>query len=600
MTARRGIRPLPPRVVDRIAAGEVVERPASVVKELVENSLDAGAATVTVEIEEGGRALIRIIDDGGGIDAADLPLAFQQHATSKIADDAELEAVATMGFRGEALASIGSVARCRLTSRVGDEPAFTIDCDGGDVSPVRPAAGNMGTSVEVRELFFNVPARRKFLKAAAAEAGQVTDIVTRLALARPDVTFRYVRDGKSIAEFPASDDLFDRLPLGWPGEYRERLVRLDARDGDHRLHGVLGLPEYAATTGRYFHLYVNGRAVKDRSLQHAVREAYRGLTEPGRTPAAVVLLDVPPDRVDVNVHPAKTEVRFREAGRIWGLVNAACREALLGHDLVPKARPTADPPTVDTPREDVRSALADFFKTSLDQNQQRIEDVSPPAADQAASLRRAFGGTDEDEPAPPPINANVRALQLHNSYLVVESDDGLEIIDQHALHERVLFEELLARVRRGPLEAQRLLMPAVADVPEEHVASLEALAPLLARLGIEADAFGPAAVAVHAFPSLLLDRGRVTDPAAFVAEVLEKAANSPASPEDESLVHETLDLMACKAAVKAGDTLRPAEIDALVARRHLTARASNCPHGRPTTLRLSLGDLEKQFKRTGF
>ncbi len=359
---------MPADVVDRIAAGEVVARPASVVKELVENALDGGATRLTVDIEDGGKGLIRVVDDGVGIPADELPLAFQQHATSKVRDDRELEGVATLGFRGEALASIGSVSRCRILSRpVGDE-ASEITCDGGQLGVVRPAAGNAGTTVEARELFFNTPARRKFLKAAAAESGQVTDVVTRLMLPRADVSLRYTRDGKTVAEWPATDDPWARLSLGWPAEYRERLLRVDATDGDWHLWGIVGLPEYAATSARYHHLYVNGRAISDRSVQHAVREAFRGLTEPGRHPPAVLLLDVPPGAVDVNVHPTKNEVRFREPGRVWSLVNATLRETLLGDDLIPKAKPTPVEPL--PPRADVRETLADFFKASL-QSEQR-------------------------------------------------------------------------------------------------------------------------------------------------------------------------------------------------------------------------------------
>ena len=586
---RRPIQPLPASVVDRIAAGEVVERPASVVKELVENALDAGASRVTVEIEEGGRALIRVIDDGGGIPAEELPLAFAQHATSKVRDDRELESVDTMGFRGEALASIGSVSRARIVSRHGDEPAHELNNDGGDIGPVRPAAGNAGTTVEIRDLFFNVPARRKFLKAAGAESGQVTEVVTRLALARPDVSFTYKRDGKTVAEWPAVEAV-ERLLVGWPGEYRERAIRVDVDEHGWRLRGIIGLPEHAATHARHQHFYVNRRAIRDRSLQHALREAYRGLTEPGRQPAAVLLLDVPVGGVDVNVHPTKSEVRFRESGRAWGLVHSAVREALLAADLAPVAtlRPSEPPPTLP-PREDVRATLADFFKDKLAtaSEQPSLPVAPPPSPPPVAPSPR--------EDAPP-----ARAIQVHNSYLVVQSDDGMEIIDQHALHERVLFEELLARVRRGTLESQRLLLPATAEVTEEQAAALEALKPVLEQLGVEAEAMGPEAVAVHAFPSFLTGRG-IHDPAAFVAGVLERAAGGElAGDRDEALLHDVLDLMACKAAVKAGDPLTGDEIDALVARRGLTPRASNCPHGRPTTLRLTLGDLERQFKRTGF
>ncbi len=338
------------------------------VKELVENALDAGATRVTIEIRDGGKELIRVVDDGVGIPPEELPLAFSQHATSKVRDDAELEQVATLGFRGEALASIGSVARCRIVSRTADGDAFSIACDGGDLGPATPAAGNAGTTVEAADLFFNTPARRKFLKAASAESGQVTEVVHRLALPRPEVGFRYLRDGKVVFDWPAVEEAGERLPAAWPGDLRHNFLSLDIRDGERRLWGILARPEHAATSSRYHHFFVNGRSVQDRSVQHAVREAFRGLTEPGRQPAVVLMLEVPPAEVDVNVHPAKSEVRFREPSRVWSMVNAGVREALLGQSLTPTARPTAvaEEPT---PRADVRETLADYFKSSLAQEQ---------------------------------------------------------------------------------------------------------------------------------------------------------------------------------------------------------------------------------------
>ena len=578
---RRPIAPLPAAVVDRIAAGEVVERPASVVKELVENALDAGATRIAVDVEDGGRSLVRVTDDGGGIPADELPLAFAQHATSKVRDDAELEAVATMGFRGEALASIGAVSRARIISRHGDAGAFELSDDGGRVGHVRPAAGNAGTSVEVRDLFFNTPARRKFLRAASAESGQVTEVLTKLALANPAVAFRYARDGRTAADWPAAE-AFERMRIAWPGEYGGRAIELDERDGDWGVRGLLAPPQFAATTARHQHLFVNNRPVRDRSLQHALREAYRGLTEPGRQPAAVLLLDLPPGAVDVNAHPAKAEVRFRDAGRAWHLVQASCREALLARDLAPSARPRVEPPA---PRQDVRETLGAFFKANLQQTQRLL-------SDEPLAPVEARGTSDREEVVIP-----ARAIQLHNSYLAVETDDGMEIIDQHALHERVMFEELLNRVRRGPLESQRLLVPATAEVAEADLAKLDELAGVLARVGVEADAMGPDVLAVHAFPTLLAERN-VHDPAAFVADVL--ARHDGHGTGDESILHGVLDTMACKAAVKAGDPLSADEVAALAAKRHLIARGSNCPHGRPTTLKLSLADLERQFKRTGF
>ena len=607
-TDRKPIRQLPPALVNRIAAGEVVERPAAVVKELVENALDAGATQILIEIESGGCRLVRVVDDGRGVPAAELPLAFAAHATSKIASDADLFAVRTMGFRGEALASIGSVSRCRILSRpAGSEAgagAGEIHNRGGEITGPQPAAGNAGTTVEVHDLFFNVPARRRFLKAIATESANVTEAVYKLALPHPAVGFKLVRDGRTAMDLPAGDEV-TRWLAGWPTEYHDRRLPLIARDGESRLRGILGLPELAATTGRYQFVFVNGRAVRDKTIQHAIREGFRGLTEPGRHPAAVLLLEVPPAEVDVNVHPTKSEVRFRDAQRVHGLVLSAIREVMLGNDLTPKAAPR---PAGQNP-EEMRSRLAAFFK-SVEPTQGHLSEVQDvprlaaplagrvdgePGAPQAGRLNREVSESGEaDHPAAP--RPQIGAIQLHNSYLVAESEEGLEIIDQHALHERILYEDLLARVSRGPLESQRMLIPHSFTATAGQVALVGQIGPLLEKLGIEAEAFGPAAVAVRAFPSFL----HRVEPAEFVKELLEKGEQDSLDLHGEELLHDVLDLMACKAAVKAGDRLTPAEIEALLARRHGVSRSSNCPHGRPTTLKLSIKDLEKQFKRTGF
>jgi DNA mismatch repair protein MutL len=643
----RRIQQLSPSLINRIAAGEVIERPAAVVKELVENALDAGASSIVVEAEDGGRAAIRVIDDGAGIPPQDLLLAFAAHATSKLSSDEDLFRIDTLGFRGEALASIGSVSHARILSRTREsEAAYELQNRGGDLGDVQAAAGNLGTVVEVRNLFFNTPARRKFIKGTATEFGHISETVLRLALPHPQVAFRLVHNGRLALDLPAGEAQA-RLLAAWPKEFHEQRLSLDAGDVEVRLRGLVGLPELSRPTARYQYFYLNGRHIRDRFIQHALREAYRGLTEPGRQPAAVLMLEMPPGDVDVNVHPTKAEVRFRDGGRIHGLVMSAVRERLLGSDLTPPAAPK---PAVDeAPQQELRQKLAAFFKQQLPA--EAIAGLAPPAEprlpldDPARSAvqpppvispeqpvqrfaagpsnefslpsRRSVPSQDEPDhgpvssleapaaPAPSaarsPANSNPAvpappAIQLHNSYLVAQSDDGLVIIDQHALHERIMYEELLARVSRGPLESQRLLIPQVLEASANQIAMLEQVQTLLARLGIEVCAFGPGTVAVHAFPSFL---GRL-DPLDFVRELLERGEQELLDMHEEEMLHEVLDMMACKAAVKAGDPLSTAEIEALLARREGVERTSNCPHGRPTTLRLSLRDLEKQFKRTGF
>ena len=602
--------------MNRIAAGEVIERPAAVVKELVENSIDAGATEITVEVEDGGRALIRVVDNGGGIPSEDLPLAFASHATSKLSSDDDLFRISTMGFRGEALASIGSVSHARIVSRVaGAEAAAEVFNRGGSMSDIQAAAGNIGTTIEVRNLFFNTPARRKFIKGTSTEFGHISEALLRAALPYPLVSFKLLHNGRVSLDLPAGNEE-DRLLAAWPDEFREQRLNVDARDAELRLRGIIGMPELARPTARYQYLYLNGRAIRDRFVQHAVREAYRGLTEPGRHPAAILLLRIPAGDVDVNVHPTKAEVRFRDGGRIHGLVLSAIREVLLGNDLTPSAVPMSS--VDDPPRQDLREKLAEFFK-QIPGAMSAAPPTAPafaspgialatdptheaPVAPTNGSAACGFAGEgthsvgNPTPGAPPPSAKPQAAIQLHNSYLVAQSDEGMVIIDQHALHERIMYEELLARLQHGPLESQRLLIPIPVAVSSAQSALLDQIQPLLNRIGIEVAPFGPGSVAVQSFPSFL----EKLDPAAFVSELLERGEQELLDLHDEELLHEVLDMMACKAAVKAGDPLTQPEIEALLARRELVERSSNCPHGRPTTLRLSLKDLEKQFKRTGF
>ena len=600
--------------MNRIAAGEVIERPAAVVKELVENAIDAGAQQIVVEVEDGGRALIRVTDDGTGIAPDDLSLAFASHATSKLTDDEDLFHIGTMGFRGEALASIGAVSHAKILSRIAaNDAAYEIQNRGGEMGGVQAAAGSVGTTVEVRNLFYNTPARRKFIKGSATEFGHISEMLLRLALPHGAISFKLLHNARITLDLPAANEA-ERLPSAWPHEFRERRLPLLSRDAEMRLRGIIGLPELARPTAKYQYLYLNGRMIRDRFIQHALREAYRGLTEPGRYPAAVLLVEIPTGDVDVNVHPTKAEVRFRDSGRVHGLVLSSVREVLLGNDLAPAAVPMQSDD--DAPRLDVREKIAAFFRhlpSDLGQVGQPALNPGPttagfahsaPAPAVPASQDRAHVASigaqlpESFAPAGAPVDSARRqpAIQLHNSYLVAQSDDGLVIIDQHALHERIMYEDLLSRLQRGPLESQRLLIPHPVNVSSAQAALLEQIQSLLGRLGIEVTSFGPGVVAVQSFPSFL----EKLEPGTFVRELLERGEQELLDLHDEELLHEVLDMMACKAAVKAGDPLSAEEIESLLSRRELVERSSNCPHGRPTTLRLTLRDLEKQFKRTGF
>ena len=608
---RRPIQQLSTALINRIAAGEVIERPASVVKELVENAIDAGATQIIVEVEDGGRELIRVIDDGGGIPPSELPLAFAEHATNKLSCDDDLFRIGTMGFRGEALASIGSVSHSRLQSRTIEmDSAYEILNRGGEITTPQAAAGNLGTMIEIRNLFYNTPARRKFMKGAPTEFGHINEMVLRLALPHAHIGFKVSHNGRTALDLPVTTP-DPRLLEAWPKEFREHRLAVGARDAEIQITGIVGLPEFARPTGRYQYFYLNGRHIKDKFIQHAAREAYRGLTEPGRYPACVLMLAMPPQDVDVNVHPTKIEVRFRDSGRIHGLVMSAIREKLLSNDLTPAAIPMrGDMPDPSQPanREDMRATLAAFFKegstegaTANPSYQPTFQLNSSPAMTQRIDFSAhpsipTSHANGDGTPAPAGFSTKHAAIQLHNSYLVAQTDEGMVIIDQHALHERVMYEELRTRLLRGPLESQRMLIPQTLSASLRQIAMLEQIQPLLQRLGIEVSLFGPGTLAVHAFPTFLFK----LDPATFVRELLERGEQELLDLHEEEILHELLDMMACKAAVKAGDPLTAAEIEALLSRRELIDRSSNCPHGRPTTLRLTLNDLEKQFKRTGF
>jgi DNA mismatch repair protein MutL len=647
---RRPIRKLPALLVNQIAAGEVVERPASVVKELVDNALDAGATRISVELEAGGVELVRITDDGCGIPEGELSLALAAHATSKITAAQDLDRIGTMGFRGEALASIASVARVSIRSRTREQAgACEIRAEGDVVSEPAPVAGPVGTCVSVRNLFFNTPARRKFLRTPATEQGHCTDIVEQLAVAHPAVGFELLLDGRKVLELSSGHGPRERSVAVLGKELEGELLEVGADEFDDArgvaLWGLVGRPSIARATAKAQLVFVNGRPVRDKTIQHAIKEAYRGLIEPGRWPTAVVMIEMDPGAVDVNVHPQKQEVRFRDQSLVHTVVLRAVREALRRADLTPAVEGAGGggargagwaasdhdgtssllgPGRVDSP-EKAAAALADFFKrfdarasgaagaaaapVTYEALRAAVGDVKPPAVESgdatsgpapAAPAAQASAPPSDVGAAPAPgpaLGAPAKpVLQVHNSYVVTQDEQGLVIIDQHALHERVMFEYLAGRVMGGSLESQRLLTPAVVEVGARVVGRLEELRPLLAKIGVEAEPLGPATVGVHAFPSFLFDRG--VEPVEFVKQLLERADAEGFTPGTEAALHEVLDMMACKAAVKAGDRMTEPELLALLKLRETVERSSNCPHGRPTSIRMSLRELEKRFGRT--
>ncbi|MFK8253734.1 DNA mismatch repair endonuclease MutL [Ancylobacter terrae] len=605
------LRLLPSTLVDRIAAGEVVERPAAALKELVENALDAGATRIEVVIDGGGRRLLRVTDDGHGMDADDLALAVERHATSKL-DGEDLLSIATLGFRGEALPSIGSVARLAITSRPQGAPhAHEIRVEGGVKAPVRPAALGFGTRVEVRDLFFATPARLKFLKSERAETAAAVDVVRRLALARPDVAFTLVADERAPVTWPAcgTDAAARRARIAAVLGADVAANALDVegwREGSS-LAGIAGLPTFSRANSLAQYLFVNGRPVRDKVLVGAVRAAYADLLPPDRHPVTALFLALDPREVDVNVHPAKTEVRFRDAGLVRALIvrtlgdamaravprtatSSADRFAALARpaEAVPRAggydwsRSFAAPAGWASPAPAAMPGFAEPAQAAFD-----VGDLAlAPAADSRA---------DSAPPAPEAMDRPLGAAraQLHQNYIVAQSRDGMVIVDQHAAHERIVYERLKAAMERDGLARQMLLVPLVVDLDPADAARLGDRADALERLGLVIEPFGPGALLVRETPALLGD----ADIGALVRDLAEHAAEwDDALPLERRLLHVAA-TMACHGSVRSGRRLKPEEMNALLREMEETPNAAQCNHGRPTFITLSLADIEKLFAR---
>ncbi|MBR0652466.1 DNA mismatch repair endonuclease MutL [Roseomonas terrae] len=584
------IRRLSETTANRIAAGEVVERPAAAVKEIVENALDAGATRISVVLEGGGMDRILVEDDGIGMGAEDLALAIERHATSKLPEEATLFRIATLGFRGEALPSIGAVARLSITSRPAGAAAHRIAVEGGQVGAVAPASGAPGTRVEVRDLFFATPARRKFLRHPRTEAEHAVEAVRRLALAWPAVTFRVESDGREALSLAASD---------WEGRIRQVLgpgfavaaVPVEAVGVTLDLRGLAALPSFTRPTTMGQHLVVNRRPVRDPLLRVALRVAYRDLIAQGRHPAAALFLDVPPESVDVNVHPMKTELRFREGDQVRGAVISALRRALAVGAGTAVAMPSltivAPPPPGPEPLP--ATGFAEAFAP-----------LTPPPP--MPAVQRALGLAPAPQPLPavqreraPEAHPLGRAVaQILETYVIAEAPDGaLVLVDQHAAHERLTHEALNAQLVDGGVRAQPLLLPAVVDLPADDADRLIAHADTLARLGLEIEGFGGSAVLVRAVPALLGN----PEPAPLLRDLAEELAELGEAASLQRRLDAAVARLACHGSVRAGRRLNAAEMDALLRQMEATPRAATCSHGRPTVLRLDAAALERMFGR---
>jgi DNA mismatch repair protein MutL len=583
---RMPIRQLPEAVVNRIAAGEVVERPASVVKELLENALDAGAKHIEVVLSGGGISLVRVTDDGGGIGEAELSLAVERHATSKLPDD-DLHSVSTLGFRGEALPSIGAVAKLSIVTRArGADHASEIRVEGGRKSPVRPAALSAGTRVEVRELFYATPARRKFLKSERAESAAAIEAVRRLALARPDVAFTLASEDRPPVTYAAQRDGAEgrllRMADVLGAELRDNAVPVaGAREGVS-VAGLAGLPTFSRANSLAQYLFVNGRPVRDKVLLGAVRAAYADLLHGGRYPVVALFIALDPHEVDVNVHPAKTEVRFRDPGLVRGLVVRALKEALA--EGARRSSSTGATRFASFARRNGGGWRGTAAGSFTEESQAAFEEITVPSADARASAA-------VPEASDRPLGA-ARA-QVHETYIVAQTQDGLVLVDQHAAHERLVYEGLKAALERDGVARQALLVPAVVELDPADAAALVERAQELSKLGLAIEPFGPGAVLVRETPALLGE----TDAAALIRDLAEHMAEWDGALPLERRLLAVASSMSCHGSVRAGRRLKPEEMNALLRAMEQTDYAGQCNHGRPTYVELKLADIEKLFGR---
>ena len=637
ITTMGQIKILDQNMVNMIAAGEVIERPASVVKELMENSLDAGATRITVTVEDGGRKLISVTDDGCGMDAEDLAKAFESHTTSKITRYSDLYGISTLGFRGEALASIGSVAQVRAVSRIPDSAeANCIEIDCGNKSGVSPCSADFGTTIEIRDIFYKLPARRKFLKSANTEMSHIIEQFTRIALgcyfikepfqtsnteylksndgtqtspqagaaASRNLDLALIHNNRELYRLSGKENLRRRVAELFPMLSREVYEDfLEAESDERGLHifTLLGKPGISKTSNKFQYIFLNGRFIRDKFISHAIKEAYRGLLEPDRFPVIFLFIQMPYEDYDVNVHPTKIEVRFYNANLVYSQVLAALREKLLSTQLDVQAKlpaaanlPVKDNASPESHRsQNIADAIAEFLK--IHGPVKTMQQYGPVTKRPFSAIYPDSNQVSEIAAASPKAGlGEEKFLQIHDSFIVAQTDDGFVIIDQHALHERIIYEHLHKRISTGKLESQKLLIPESFELTEGRTIVIDENAELFDKLGIELVPFGPRAVAIQAFPGLLAN----VAPVDFVQDLIDLLDRRDTGLDADRLLEEVLNMAACKAAIKAGQKLSDSEIKQLLIDREHIESASRCPHGRPTTIKFSISDLERQFKRT--
>lgn len=665
------IRQLSVSLVNKIAAGEVIERPASVIKETLENSVDAGATYIEVAVEGGGIDLIRISDNGCGIDEEQLHLALAPHATSKLKDADDLFDVRTLGFRGEALASIAEISHLTLRSRVAtSDSGYELRAQGSDREPIKPCAMNVGTTLEVRHLFFNTPVRRKFLKTPSTEMGHVVEAFTRIALAFPNVHMVLTSNERTLHDLPPTTRWSERIRAFFGDEIADALISVEHEDDKVKVRGYVTDPSVSRSNNRMQYLFLNGRYIRDRALQHALGEAYRGLLMVGRLPVCFLHMQIDPKTVDVNVHPTKVEVRFEDSGALYSRLLHTLRHKFLtsnlvakGHDplanngassspalqpslaptsnssssspsnLPPSSSPSSSPSSpsmspsgslgTSPATSSGNSTLIDWararsvpqFQPYPDQGFQAttFRDIPNPSIGPAGTAPTSTTTTTVeavsaesisnvpaehgrfDPPIVDPFLGSTKPVgfQIHNRYLITEDEAGMVIIDQHALHERIMYEQIKAKVLSKSIERQRLLVPATVQMTAAETATALEYRDMLAEIGFEIDSFGGETIALHSYPSIL----RQASPADMLRQVIESLMVGSKRVEPRDVLDDIMNMMACKAAVKAGDRLNSTEISALLEQRDYYHDTHHCPHGRPTALFFSRDQLDKMFKR---
>ena len=610
------IKVLPQTVVTKIAAGEVIERPASVLKELIENSIDAGATLIEVQLEDGGKKLIKISDNGIGMDRDDVGIAFLSHATSKLRSDEDLFSIKTLGFRGEALPSIGAISQTRIISRTKDALIGSeIKIEGGNLNKVKEKGSPEGTQIDVHNLFYNTPVRRKFLKSTQTEMAHISEMVTRFALAYPNIHFNVTHNGKKTLNFPTAKDFKERITTIFGNEIGKNLITINLKEPDIAIYGYILPPTHNRPNTKMQFIFLNGRYIRDNIISHAINSAYQNLLMSRRSPIVFLNLQINSSDVDVNVHPTKIEVRFKNTGLIHDQLYSAIHSALMqtefhsplqftgrhnytgietspvtvtgrsvpdGNAGIPQKQ--GEGVSLNEKKETVMKSMSDFFSRSLDKEAPCRKDEHKqthlPSSENEGLFKRESRLTS--------------CIQVHNSYIVEETADGLNIIDQHALHEIILYHEIWERIKSSKLAIQKLLIPELIELTPRDFVTIMRLRNEFCTLGLEIEEFGKSTTAIRTHPQILKN----LDFHGLIQSVLEEIDSDEIKGETDNILRKIAKIMACKGAVKAGQRLTSQEIQSLLERRKNDIVTDFCPHGRPTTLEFKMSELEKQFKRT--